>query len=355
MNETEWSFTSAFLCVSILQGGLQGLLLVILGFKNKSKSLITGITVIVVALMGTHFLMVPTGLINAFPFLSGIIFPLLFCLGPLLYIVPKEIAREKIMKLTLHFIPSVTVFLSLLPFYLSNTDNKINFMENYYSGQGSILGVLIFWIGIIHLTIYLMYSLKTIRRRKLSTGLYYIYVIFSLMIAVEISINFLSYFINIKPDLMDKIDLIFISLLLYSLGFRSFFTSLSNRTKEAYAGTTMTISEKKILKDVVNTMVENEFYLDPDMSLDKFAKKAGYHRNQVSRYVNQELGLSFKDWINTYRIDYFKSSLIDKQEESILDLALNAGFKSKSTYTTLFKKKYNLTPGSYRKKFKNTK
>lgn len=354
MNEPQWSFTSAFLCVSILQGGLQGGLLVILGLKNMSKSFITGITVIVVALMGTHFLIVPTGLVNTFPFLSGIIFPLLFCLGPLLYILTKEIAGEKLVKVAFHFITSITLFLSLLPFYLSGADNKINFMENYYSGQGSLLGVLIFWIGMIHLSIYLFFSLKNIIRKRLSTGLYYIYVIFSLMIAAEIAMNFISYFIEIKPDLMDTIDLIFISLLLYSLGFRSFFTSLSKRSK-AYAGTTITNAEKKILKDVVDTMVKKEFYLDHDMSLDEFARTAGYHRNQVSRYVNQELGLSFKDWINNYRIDYFKSSLIDKPEESILNLALNAGFKSKSTYTTLFKKKYNLTPGAYRNKFKNTK
>lgn len=339
---------------------IQGALLLLLGLKKRSESFFTGLVVLVVALMGTHFLIVPTGLITILPHLSGVIFPLIFILGPLLYILSKISTTDMRSGYMVHLIPFIIVVLILVPFFINSPSEKIAFMENYLSGQGSFLGKILFWLGMVHLVFYLAISLRCIKKRKeksktlFFSGLFIIYLVFLTMIVIEISINLASYFVFISSDLMDSIDLIFISLFLYSLGFRSFFTSL-NKKRGTYAGTTITGDEKQILNGVIETLIKNEFYLDPDITLEEFAKKSGYHRNQISRFVNQELGLNFKDWVNNYRIEYFKNSLITKPEENILNLAFDAGFKSKSTYNTLFKKKYNLTPGSYRKKFKNVK
>ena len=63
----------------------------------------------------------------------------------------------------------------------------------------------------------------------------------------------------------------------------------------------------------------------------------------------QHKGLA--DLVNRYRVQALKQALSDPQQaaQSILDLALAAGFNSKSAFNRVFKKQTGMTPGAYRK------
>ncbi|MCR8923167.1 helix-turn-helix domain-containing protein [Dasania sp. GY-MA-18] len=87
-------------------------------------------------------------------------------------------------------------------------------------------------------------------------------------------------------------------------------------------------------------------YLNPELSLDDVAKATGYSRNQLSYVFNQVFDLSFYQYINNARVDYFISQL-QQPCRNITALATESGFSSMTTFYKFFKQKTDLTPKLY--------
>jgi AraC-like DNA-binding protein len=107
-----------------------------------------------------------------------------------------------------------------------------------------------------------------------------------------------------------------------------------------------------LLVDKLLTFMANEKpYLDPELSLSSLSQKLGMNRNQLSVLINEGTGDNFYDFINKYRVEEVKRLMVDpsKQNYNLLGLALDAGFKSKSTFNLIFKRFTGLTPTEYRK------
>jgi len=102
---------------------------------------------------------------------------------------------------------------------------------------------------------------------------------------------------------------------------------------------------------LLDYMKRNKPYLDPELTLPQLAEEIGMSRNQLSYLMNECLGMNFYEFINTYRIDQVKKWLgeASKDQLTILGLALEAGFNSKVTFNTAFKKYTGLTPSQYKK------
>jgi AraC-like DNA-binding protein len=66
--------------------------------------------------------------------------------------------------------------------------------------------------------------------------------------------------------------------------------------------------------------------------------------------LNETAGTNFYDFINSYRLERVTEYLKDpkKRDQSILEIAFGAGFNSKSTFNTVFKRKTGMTPTEYR-------
>ena len=96
-------------------------------------------------------------------------------------------------------------------------------------------------------------------------------------------------------------------------------------------------------------------YLNSDINLNKLAELLEMKPKTVSLKINQNCGKNFYDLINSYRVKEFqklvKTSNLEKL--SLLGLAFEAGFNSKSTFNSAFKKNTELTPSQYLKKVKN--
>ena len=93
-------------------------------------------------------------------------------------------------------------------------------------------------------------------------------------------------------------------------------------------------------------MKDEEPYLDCDFSLLKLANALGQSTNHVSQVINTEMKHNFHDMVNTYRIEVAKKLLQNrtKNQKSILEIAFEVGFASKSTFNLIFKKHTGLTP-----------
>ncbi len=90
-------------------------------------------------------------------------------------------------------------------------------------------------------------------------------------------------------------------------------------------------------------------YLNPSISLRGLADQVEIHPNQLSWLLNEYLGQKFNEFINHYRLDHFKK-LARKPENakiSIIGLAYESGFNSKTVFNTFFKKELGITPVEY--------
>lgn len=99
-------------------------------------------------------------------------------------------------------------------------------------------------------------------------------------------------------------------------------------------------------------MEKEEPYLRPDLSLRELAGLLDLPHNYLSQLLNEGFGQNFAEYVNTYRLSAFKTRVVDPafQHLSILGLAFESGFNSKTSFNTFFKKTTGLTPAAYRKK-----
>ncbi len=102
-------------------------------------------------------------------------------------------------------------------------------------------------------------------------------------------------------------------------------------------------------------MQEARPYLDPELTLHSLARQMGINPVQLSNTINKDLGQTFKEFINHYRVHAVKKRLQDpaSSQYSLLALAMDCGFNSKATFNRVFKQLSGQTPSEFLRSKKN--
>ena len=100
---------------------------------------------------------------------------------------------------------------------------------------------------------------------------------------------------------------------------------------------------------VTRKTVGEKLYLDPSLTLSVLSDKIGISTHELSYVLNNGLGKNFYQFINELRTEEAKLLLLseDTKHLDMLGVAIRAGFNSKTTFYTTFKKTTNLTPKAY--------
>ncbi len=98
-------------------------------------------------------------------------------------------------------------------------------------------------------------------------------------------------------------------------------------------------------------MAEKKLYLQPDLTLPQLASALSCSVNHVSQAINAGFGMSFFDYLNQLRVreatDLLQAG--DGDTPTVLDVALQVGFNSTSTFYVAFKKATGKTPAEFRR------
>lgn len=103
----------------------------------------------------------------------------------------------------------------------------------------------------------------------------------------------------------------------------------------------------RIARKLNVAMSEEGLYRDANLSLAKLAHHIGSTPNYVSQTLNEHMEASFFDFVNLWRIKEAQDLLL-KNDETILAIAYEVGFNSRSAFYTAFKKNTGVTPSDYR-------
>lgn len=357
------------------------LAVVLLFGKNTSRSKNTFLGLLMIAFSVTLFEYVLhwSNYIYHYPLCLYWYKTIVFIFGPLLYLYLKAIQTpgERSWKDGLHFLPALLFFLNYWPFYTSSIAAKQDLL---YHGKAAAEGLVFPFLNLVkwepflfvgHLSFYalmialLMYREKLFKRTSTNT-LHLIKVnwFFTLfLLYVGFVLGNLSYYILIQTPFF-KIEYDYgislaMVLFIYTVGYLgyrrpqifdgSLWQGLFLAPK--YQNSSLTMAASQSLRErLLRYFDEQKPYLDNELRLSSVAEKLDTSTHHLSQVINQEIGKSFADFVNTYRIEEAKRLLGDPDnKEFIIQIAYAAGFNNKTTFNKAFKASTGRAPSIYRK------
>jgi AraC-like DNA-binding protein len=332
--------------------------------KNKSESdtiLTTWMFFILVHLF--LFYLYFTLIIYDFPFLLGIEAPLPLLHGVFLFLYASYLTSqlpEKRGLLFFHFLPATIMYFYLITFFIMPSDQKIQIYKNQGAGYETyniIRHYAITCSGIFYVawTVLLLRTHQRHMRDQFSD-------------LQKVSLQWLQ-FLTIGMGVIWFLMIVFrndvlvfggIVLFVFLIGFFGvrqvdIFAhnniedeKIEQKKKYTKSGLTEEASEK-LHRSLLDLMVNETPYKKSELTIGDLSTKLGVHPNYLSQIINENEGKNFYDFINTYRIEEFKRLISDPKNHhlTLLSLAFDCGFNSKSSFNRYFKKATGTTPSEY--------
>lgn len=366
------------------------------GKRNKTPA--DRILIVWLYAMAFHlilFYLFITGKIYDYPALLGHLpYPLIH--GPFLFLYTAALTHQqpknRIVWL-LHFLPVIILYLAMIPFFRLTTAEKINVYRNKGAGYEQLMliclvAIIISGVAYVTASLFLLRryrrliedefsNLEKINLRWLRYLVYGIAVIWTAVIFADDSIIF-------------GIVVLFVFFLgyfgirqvgIFTTAFHSI-NKLSNSSIEKIPkeSDTSTYQERlpddgvaqkeitttapkikyeksgldeekvdKIYNRLVVYMQNQKLFTEPELTLAALAKTLDVHPNHLSQVINSYEGKSFYEYINCLRVEEFKklAPLPDNRNYTLLSLAYECGFNSKTSFNRNFKKATGVSPTEY--------
>ncbi len=367
--------------------------LVALLITKKGKTEADRILVVWLIFIGLHlffFYLYITSKTYSFPYyyLLGLHFPFPLVHGPFLFLYTATITNQLWASRysALHAIPFFFIYLLFLPFLLLPIEQKILIFKNDGRGAETSLLVLITLImvsGVVYvvLSLWLLQKYKKTLQEQFSTvdkinlawlryliyaiGFTWVFVFFGndqlIFGSAVVFVFFLGYF-GIKqvgiftqqyPEINTQMNVA-------STTAEPIITQLSNNAtalldapqKVKYLRSSLSEeAAHEIQKRIVKAIDEDRLFTNPEITLAGLAQALDVHPNNLSQVINTCEGKNFYDYINHKRIEEFKRmvALPESQRFTLLALAHECGFNSKTSFNRNFKNATGLSPSEYLK------
>ena len=298
-----------------------------------------------------------------FPFLLGIEHPLPLLQGVFLFLYVSFLTNqlpEKRKVLLLHFVPAAVTYLYLVSFFILPSDQKIEVYRNRGAGYELFLilkSYAVAFSGIFYVT----WSALLLRKHRNN-----IRDQFSDLERVNLQwLRILTYglggiwflVIFFRNDVLILAGIVTFVFLIGFFGVRQadIFTPSQlpaddNEQKKKYPKSGLTEeASNKLHQSLIQLMTEGALYRKSDLSINDLSSKLGVHPNYLSQIINQKEKKNFYDFVNTYRFEEFKRliAMQKNQQFTLLSLAYDCGFSSKSSFNRYFKKATGQTPSEY--------
>ena len=306
-----------------------------------------------------------------------------FLLGPLLFLYIKSLFLKRKLhfpKVMYHFIPAVIYLIVVsLPSLISMMHNSyvfdyLKFIDTY---QFILQIQALYLIWYIVKSLILLKQIKTMSKESFSnlSGkdldwiTYFLYGILG-VILVNILIEVYSTFVNGHLSIDNTLTTISLIAVIIYLGYFGISQSqillpefIKNQIKFETETNVLTGNSNHHLANASDTEIEHlknslislleskKPYLDENLNLKTLADMIPTTDRKLSALLNHYLDTNFYDFINAYRVKEIQYKMVQKDYNkfTMLALALDSGFNSKSSFNRIFKKETGMSPSAYKK------
>ena len=314
-----------------------------------------------------------------FPYLLGLEIPFPLIHAPFLYLYTSSLTHIWDYKKyrPLHFLPFFLSYGLFFSFLYSNLANKIWVYQNKglgYEIQVKIISTLFSVTSIV----YVILSLWLLKKHKINIRNQFSYLdkinlIWLRYLILGIALTcIVQFFYDEYTFVVAVFFVLFIGY--YGISQVGIFTNQYNLQYQSKGSTQTNLNDDQPISPNPNTenikynksglnddlanqihlnltqLMQNEkLFKNAEISLLDVAKKLNIHPNILSQVINTKEQKNFFDYINHYRIKEFKTiaSLPNNQKFSLLSLAFDCGFNSKTAFNRNFKNSTGLTPTAY--------
>lgn len=382
-----------FLALLNFAAAIQGIFLTYLLAHSRHKSresMLLGMLMLVLSVTLLGAVLGLSGYYKVLPHLIRIGDPLVLLYGPLVYLYVFALINQRMPKrYGLHVLPFLLYLALVVPFYSLSGNEKIEFVDQVFLNNSvPAKALLIQILRLTHISVYIVVGYRIVKKyqQKIKENFSNIEKIslekaartlqlffFGTLVSMTIDISGIFYSLNFV--LTNNMIGLFISLIIYTLAFSTWNKSAvkevvqvlneeprtpeipvqdetSGKTK---VRNTYFLNEEQV-RDysqlLEKLLAENQLFLDSNLTLAVLAERVNLQPYLVSELINRFAGEPFFDFINRYRIEEVKRRLNDPAHSSfsILGIAFDCGFNSKSSFNTAFKKFTGLTPSGFRQK-----
>jgi AraC-like DNA-binding protein len=308
-----------------------------------------------------------TGYIYAAYPLYNIQIPLCYAFAPLLHYGFSQIAelhhRPASFRLA-HFLPAIVSLPIVVANNLANADlfaslgaaaspqaflTRPSFLAVHALGMGSNVYILYFLFKILAAGVVLLRDkeLKTFKELRLCLAfvVWFILDILLMVVAHLMRARELLYAAKFSSSLT------FIAYSFYSFRYPEYAQRVIRRSKQIrYRNTQLRgVDTDELLERLEYLMKAERLYSDMELTLISLSALLMVTPHQLSEIFNNRLKMNFRAYLNERRIKEAERLLVERPEASILDIAFDVGFSSKTSFNDNFLKATGIPPSDYRR------
>ncbi len=361
--------------IGVIQGLFLSFFLLFHRSDNRRANILLALLLIILSVDLTGVIMDYTRYYLVFPNLYLVTDPLDWLIGPALFLYVFALTQKhftlKPIHL-LHLIPSLLFWVLLIPFFVQDTDWKLAEITKAYQARmdgaesqrelwARILLALFFCTQPF---VYIVLSIRNLRKhavliREQFSSIEKINLKWLTRLLVIVVVLWCAWFV-LFFELSDDDDIILLpvlfSIVVYTIGYFGlrqpalFSQTAETEPQKKYESSKLTAEQSKdFLQRMIKAMEADQVFKDPELTLDKLAEEIDCPGRHVSQIINEQLNQNFFDFVNRYRIEDAKKLIREKPEYTLLAVAYESGFNSKSSFNASFKKYSGQTPSEYKK------
>jgi len=277
-------------------------------------------------------------LLHFIPFLAFFIVSVIFRDKPLVrdlrsFFHPDEFISLRIIYGTCFFL-SISIYSILAFIEIKRHQDNLKNLVSYTSGV-----ITLNWLKVISISFYVAYFILFILGGLNMIGNYIPFDPYFIIFGFIALFSFAYSFYGIKqPEIFGQVVKI------NGDHFKETEKYLKSGLKDSQA--------EDLLKKLISYVEKNKPYLNGDLTIHELASLTGIQKHHITQLLNEKHKRNFFTFINEYRVNEVIERFSDTKYNNytILAIAFDAGFNSKTTFNSIFKNQTGFTPSQYREK-----